>query len=177
MPPATNAYLKTKIMTASPAELRLMLIEGAIRFATKALDGMQAKNYEEVYTGVTRTQDILMELINALKPEHAPELCAKLSGLYTYMYTQLMHASSQRDPDKVREVIKLLEYERETWSLAMQQLAMQQLAMQQLASEHEPAANASSDSERMRFVPVGSGTHHDRGGAGSVIGSRVSIQG
>ena len=29
----SNAYLRTKVMTASPEELRLMLLDGAIRFA------------------------------------------------------------------------------------------------------------------------------------------------
>jgi flagellar protein FliS len=166
MPAAPNAYLKTKIMTASPAELRLMLIEGAIRFSRKALDGLLAKNYEDVYTGITRTQDILMELINALKPEHAPELCARLSSLYTYMYTQLMRASSERDADKVREVIKLLEYERETWSLAMKQLA----------SEAE-AAGSSVEPKRVPTSGTDPASQNGHSRTGSIIGSTVSIQG
>ena len=32
----SQAYLKTKVLTASPAELRLMLIDGAIRFSEQA---------------------------------------------------------------------------------------------------------------------------------------------
>ena len=40
----SNAYLRTKVMTASPAELRLMLLDGAIKFANQAREGLQAKD-------------------------------------------------------------------------------------------------------------------------------------
>ena len=35
-----------------------------------------------------------MELINSLRPEHAPELCERLSGLYTFIYVQLVGAAT-----------------------------------------------------------------------------------
>ena len=117
-----NPYLKTKIMTAGPGELRQMLLDGAVRFAEQARTGLENKDYEAVYNGITRCQNILLELINALKPEENPELCNRLSGLYTFLYKQLMRASSQRDISIMDEVIQLLRYESETWSLAMEKL-------------------------------------------------------
>ncbi|NJL30429.1 MAG: flagellar protein FliS [Phycisphaerales bacterium] len=42
MPPSgPNPYLRTKIMTASPQELRLMLYEGAVRFCRQSLAAME----------------------------------------------------------------------------------------------------------------------------------------
>jgi flagellar protein FliS len=121
--PSPNAYLQTKVLTSNPAELRLMLFDGAIRFAAMAHDGLNRKDFDAAFTGITRCQDILLELINGLRPDQDPQLCQKLSALYTFMYTRLMLASSERDPAIVAEVLKLLQYERETWAMLLEQLA------------------------------------------------------
>ncbi|MCP3904958.1 MAG: flagellar export chaperone FliS [Planctomycetes bacterium] len=117
-----NPYLRTKVMTASPAELRLMLLDGAIKFLRQGKAGLESQDYEASYTGLSRCQNILMELINALQPEQSPDVCDKLAGLYTFMYTRLINASTERDPAIAQEVLDLLEYERETWVLVMDQL-------------------------------------------------------
>ena len=44
--PDTNPYLKTKVMTAGPAELRLMLFDGALKFAEQGRKGLADKDYE-----------------------------------------------------------------------------------------------------------------------------------
>lgn len=120
-----NAYLRTKVMTASPGELRLMLIDGAIRFTEQARSGLEARDYEAVYVGVTRAQNIIMELINSLRPEHDETLCARLSGLYTFLYRRLIEASTQRDQGIIDEVLGLLRYERETWMQLLERLAQE----------------------------------------------------
>lgn len=109
-------------MTASPAELRLLLLDGAIRFARQANDGLSGKNYEQAFTGFTKCQNIILELLSALDKSQAPDLCDKLAGLYTFMFNRLIQASSAKSTDMVQEVLKLLEYERETWVLAMAKL-------------------------------------------------------
>jgi flagellar protein FliS len=110
-------------MTASAAELRVMLFDGALKFAARARRGLVEKDYEAVYEGVTRCQDILMELIGALDPARSPDLCRALSALYTFLYVRLMEASRQRSTAIIDEVVKLLEYERETAELLRRQLA------------------------------------------------------
>ena len=123
-----NAYLQTKVMTANPAELRLMLLDGAIRFAQQARDGIAKREFDSAFTGFTRCQAIILELVNSLRPEHDPDLCSKMSSLYTYMYTRLVTASTQQDAAIVDEVLKLLTYERETWAMLLEQLAAENRA-------------------------------------------------
>ncbi len=123
-----NPYLKTKVMTAGPAELRLMLFDGAVKFAEQGRQGLAGKDYEAAYNGISRCQEILAELMNSLDPQHAPELCQKLSGLYAFMMTRLMTASTERDPAIVQEVITLLEFERETWTMLLAKLAGEKAA-------------------------------------------------
>jgi flagellar protein FliS len=136
---APNAYLRTRILTASPAELRLLLLDGAIRFAQATRDALERRDYEGVFANTTRCQNILLELINGLRPEQDPELCAKLSGLYTFLYTRMVSGCSQRNTASVDEVLKLLEFERETWQLLMQELARENASAQTIAELPETA--------------------------------------
>ncbi len=133
-----NAYLKTKVMTASREELRLMLIDGAIKFAQQALQGLETKDHEETYSGFSQCRDIILELINTIKPEHAPEIAKSVKDLYTFMYGELVKASINRDPVTLREVISLLEYDRETWVLTMSKVAEERSAMNSAGSYPMP---------------------------------------
>jgi flagellar protein FliS len=125
-----NAYLRTKVLTASPAELRLLLLDGAIKFARQGREGMAAGNHEMAYSGVSQCRAIITELMLTMKREHDPELCDRLAALYTFMFNELISANLERDPGRVDAVVKLLEFERETWVMLMEKLA----------SEKAPAA-------------------------------------
>ena len=120
---APDAYLRTKVMTAKPAELRLMLIDGAIRFTEQARRGYESKDFEAAYNGTTRAQAILLELVSSLRPEVAPELCKNVAAVYTFLYTSLVKASLNRDVAAVDDVLRILRYERETWMMCMDALA------------------------------------------------------
>jgi flagellar protein FliS len=118
-----NPYFRTKVLTASQEELRLLLIEGSIRFLHEGREGLVAKDYVKSFEGFSQAKSIIIELINALRPQAAPELCKNLSALYTYMYTSLTQAVFDKDFAKIDEVIRLMEYERETWILLLEKIA------------------------------------------------------
>lgn len=120
---SANAYLRTRVMTAPPEQLRLMLLEGAIKFARQGVDGLRRKDFEASYNGLSQCRNILVELMTTMRPDVDPDLCERLRGLYTYMYNELVHGSFNKSPERVDGVIKLLEYERETWALLIQRLA------------------------------------------------------
>jgi flagellar secretion chaperone FliS len=122
-PSGPNPYLKTKIMTASPQELRLMLYEGAIKFCRQARAALDADERENAYNALMRAQKIVLELSTSLNHDAAPDLCAKLSALYTYIYRLLVDANIEHIPAKVDEATKLLEYEKETWQLLIERVA------------------------------------------------------
>lgn len=125
-----NQYLATKVMTASREELRAMLLDGAVRFCTQGRDGLAAKNYEQAFNGFTRTRAIIVELITTMKPDQTPgadnSLVEQLRALYTYMLSRLVTASHEKNTAIADEVINLLSYERETWSLLMATVAAEQ---------------------------------------------------
>jgi len=124
----SNAYLATKVMSATPEELRLMLLDGALRFARIGREGIAQKDYEKSFENIIKAKDIVLELINILRPDIDPDLCSKLSGLYTYIYQRFTDANMTHETAPIDEAIGLLEYERETWVLLMDQIKKERAA-------------------------------------------------
>ncbi len=120
-----NQYLTVKVMSAAPEELRLMLIEGAIKFCRQGQEALARKDFEGCHKGYTRCREIILELMNTMRADVDPELCGRLSGIYTFMYTQLVESSATKDPARADQVAALLEYDRETWLMLMKKLAEQ----------------------------------------------------
>ncbi|WP_145446138.1 flagellar export chaperone FliS [Mucisphaera calidilacus] len=115
-----NPYLRTKVMTASREELRLMLYDGCLRFCHQAKAGLDAENFEQSYENLLKAQKIVLELSTSLNRDAAPEICDKLTALYNYVFKLLVDASMKRDGEKVDEAIRLISYERETWQLLIE---------------------------------------------------------
>jgi flagellar protein FliS len=127
-PQAAQQYLRTKVLTATPEQLQLMLYDGALRFGEQAKVALRQKDYEESYNLITRVQKIVNELTFTLKHEVAPELCAKLAALYNYAYRQLFEASIRHDPAALESALSILRYQRETWVMLMEKLGKQKAA-------------------------------------------------
>lgn len=120
--PAVNPYLRTKVMTATPEELRLMLYDGALKFCRQGRTAIDEGRVEDSYNNILRAQKIVLELSTSLKHSVLPELCDKLAALYTYIYRRLIEANMNRDAEALDEAIRLIEYERETWQMLMRKL-------------------------------------------------------
>jgi flagellar protein FliS len=118
-----NAYLRTRVLTASPEQLRLMLLEGAIRFLRQGRDGLARKDFEASFDGMSKARNIVIELMNSMRPEVAPDLCAKVHGLYVYIYRTIVDAGLEKSIEKADKAIEMLEFERETWVLTMEKVA------------------------------------------------------
>lgn len=117
-----QAYLATRVMTASPEELRLMLLDGAIKFLQQGRDGLARKDYEACCQGYTKCRAIIVELLTTMKPDPDRRLFERMTALYTYMIRRLLESSHERDVAKADEVLGLLQYDRETWTLLMGKL-------------------------------------------------------
>ncbi len=117
-----NAYLRTQVMSASPAELRMMLLDGAVKFAKQGRQGLAEKNHEQVYNGFSQSRAIVSELMTSMRPEAAPELCEQVRALYAYIFQELVTVSLENDLPRADKVIQLLEFEQQTWRMLMEQL-------------------------------------------------------
>lgn len=109
-------------MTAGPLQLRMLLYDGALKFSRQARAALEREDFEQSYTNLARTQNIVLELSNSLDHDQAPDVCDRLAALYNYIYRQLVNANLTRDIQIVDEVIHLIEYERETWRQLMEKM-------------------------------------------------------
>ena len=126
---AQQQYLRTRVMTATPEQLQMMLYDGAIRFSEQARAALEARDYEKSYNMISRVQKIITEMSCTLKREVLPELCDKLTALYGYVYKKLIEANVQHSVGAIDEALELLRYQRETWALLLDQLGRQRAAV------------------------------------------------
>jgi len=118
-----NAYLRSKVMSASPQELRLMLLDGAIRFANQGREALATKNFEVSFNGFSSCREIIIELLTSIRANLNPELASRMKALYSFMYKHLVEGVHEKDFTKIDSVIELLTFERETWVMAVQKAA------------------------------------------------------
>lgn len=115
-----NPYAKIKnnsIMTASPAELTLMLYEGAIKFGNQAIGAIENKQIEEAHRLIMRVQDIIDELRSTLN--HDYPIAGEMDRLYDFISFTLIEANVSKDKDKVEEALGFIRSFRDTWKEAM----------------------------------------------------------
>ena len=64
------AYANNKVMTASPAELTLMLYEGAIKFANIAIEAIEAKDIQKAHDNIMKVERIIEEFQSTLNHKY-----------------------------------------------------------------------------------------------------------
>src|SRR4051812_11203999 len=77
-------YLRTRVMTATPEQLQMMLFDGAVKFLEQARMSLEKRDWEGTYNHISRTQKIITELLGSLRHDVNRDLCGKLAGLYTF---------------------------------------------------------------------------------------------
>lgn len=114
---AINAYQKNAIMTASKAELTLMLYDGAIKFCNIALSGFEKKEYEKINTNLKKAQAIITEFRATLDCKYP--VWGDFERVYDYIYRCLIDANIHKDEEKLQEALKYIREMRDTWKEVM----------------------------------------------------------
>jgi len=159
----SNEYLRNAVMTASPEQLHLMLYDGAIRFTRQGIEGVRQEKWDDAFRGFSRAQKIILEMTNALNYDVDRKLCTRMAGLYNFLYKKLVEASVQRDPQIGEEVLRLLEYQRETWMMLIDKLRQQ-------GSGGEEEASSSQTDQPVAADGLSQGDDHKSYGTLSVQG-------
>lgn len=111
----TTGYHDSAVMTASPEQLVVMLYDGAIRFLRQAEHALGEGAYLHAHEKLGRAEAILDELVATLNME-AGEIAVRLQSIYLFCKRTLIESRLQRSPEKVREVIALLDDLRGAWA-------------------------------------------------------------
>lgn len=110
-------YNNNKIMTASPAELTLMLYEGAIKFCNIAIVGIEQGNVEKAHNNIMKTQRIIEEFQITLNRSY--EVAKDFDNVYNYIIKRLREANLKKDKEILKEVLVHLRTMRDTWKEVM----------------------------------------------------------
>lgn len=120
MTPANGyeAYAKNKITMASPAELTLMLYDGAIKFCNIAITAIEQKDYKKANTNIQKAERIIGEFQATLDFKY--EVAKDFDRVYSYLMQQLIQANVKKSATILEEVLKHLRTMRDTWKEVMQ---------------------------------------------------------
>jgi flagellar protein FliS len=131
------------VLTAAPQKLRLMLIDGCIRFARQAREAHATGNVEQFSSSLERARDIVTELISGIRPD-GTSLTESTRALYAFIFKSLAEAQLHQDPPKIDDALRVLEEERQTW-LAVCELELETSASDESANfrQHEVFATDS----------------------------------
>ena len=110
-----DQYQKSKILTASPAELTLMLYDGAIKFGNIAITAMrqEPKDVEKAHINIVKVQNIIEEFRATLNWDYP--VAQDFENVYVYLLQRSLQANMAKDPDIMEEVVGHLRTMRETW--------------------------------------------------------------
>jgi flagellar protein FliS len=116
------SYLESKVLTAPPQRLHLMLVEGALRFGRQADEALRHGDQVAAALPLLRVIDIVGELVAGVR-ETKSELNNRLADLYLFIFRRVSQAKINGDAASLADALKLLEYERQTWQLVCDKLA------------------------------------------------------
>ena len=110
-----SVYKDTSVTTQNKGRLIVMLYEGAIKFMKLAIKDLEAGNYETKGKYINKALDIINELNTVLDIEAGGEIAGNLRSLYLFMSKHLSQANVEADPQRIKEVISLMEELNKGW--------------------------------------------------------------
>ncbi|GAB1530862.1 MULTISPECIES: flagellar export chaperone FliS [Brevibacillus] len=114
---AAQTYQNNQVTTATPAELTLMLYNGAIKFIKQTRTSINNGDLEKANEYSKRVQDILQELILTLNKEYP--LAEQMMAIYEFMLSRLVESNIRKDTVMLDEVEEFFIQFRDTWKEAM----------------------------------------------------------
>lgn len=114
---AYTQYNQSKILTAAPAELTLMLYEGAIKFGNIAIFSIEKDNVEKAHANIIKMQKIIDEFRMTLNMDYP--VANDFDKVYEYLLKRLVEANLKKDIDIIEEVLTHLRSMRDTWKEVM----------------------------------------------------------
>ena len=114
-------YQNSRIMTASPAELTLMLYEGAIKFGNIAIVAMQNNDPSKAHENVVKVEKIIQNFRDTLDKKYP--IWEDFERVYVYLLRRCHEANIAKDPVIMEEVVKHIRSMRDNWKEVMKKVA------------------------------------------------------
>ncbi len=112
-----NNYAKERILNASPAQLTLMLYDGAIKFCNIAIAAIEKGDVVKAHNNIMKVEKIIGEFRATLDFKYP--VAKDFDKVYQYIMDRLIEANIKKDKDILEEVLTHLRTMRETWDEVM----------------------------------------------------------
>lgn len=110
-------YNTNKVLTASPAELTLMLYEGAIKFCNIAEMAIEQSDMQKAHINIVKVQRVIEYLRQTLDMKYP--VARDFENIYVYLEKRLVQANTKKDIEILKEVNEHLHSVRDTWKEVM----------------------------------------------------------
>jgi flagellar secretion chaperone FliS len=110
-----DEYLRTKVMTASPYRLHLMVVDEMLRHSRLALKSIDSRNFEVSHTETARARECCGEVLGGIRDDAAPDLAANVKDYFLHVQKYLFMADMQQNRAAAEKAIELIEGYRESW--------------------------------------------------------------
>ena len=117
LPQAYAQYKNSKVLTASPSELTLMLYDGAIKFCNIAKDAIDHKDVQKAHENIIKAQKIIDYLRQTLDMKYP--VAQDFENIYSYLSQRLIEANIKKDNEILEEILTHLRSVRDTWKEVM----------------------------------------------------------
>lgn len=114
---AYSQYANNRILTASPAELTLMLYEGAIKFCNIAIMAIENDDIQKAHNNIMKVQRIIEEFQITLDFKYP--IANDFNNVYNYLIERLREANMKKDKEILEEVNGHIRTMRDTWKEVM----------------------------------------------------------
>jgi len=114
---AYTQYNNSKVLTASPAELTLMLYDGAIKFCNVAEIAIEHNEVQKAHQNIIKVQRIVDYLRQTLDMKYP--VAQEFEKIYVYLSRRLIEANMKKDKAILAEVNTHLRSVRDTWKEVM----------------------------------------------------------
>ncbi len=111
------AYGANKVNTASPAELTLMLYDGAIKFWNIAMAAALNGDIEKTDVNIKKARRIIVELKTTL--DHKYSVAEDFDFIYDYIFDLMIASSMSKTQEDMEKVSVELHRIRDTWKQVM----------------------------------------------------------
>jgi flagellar secretion chaperone FliS len=130
-----DEYLESKVTTATPFQLHLMVIDGAIRYARAAETSLTQRNLTDAQSALAQARRFVAEMLAGLDAKQLPEVVDQLKSLFVFVLRNLVKADLQRDPILVADSLRILHLHRETWLAVAERLKQESTVEASVAVE------------------------------------------
>ncbi len=110
-------YANNKIASATPAELTLMLYEGAIKFCNLAKIDIEKKEYGDSIGHIQRARNIIVELQSTLDFKYP--IAKDFDNIYRYIFSLMADVNRDHNLETLEELLNELRELRDIWKQVM----------------------------------------------------------